>query len=388
LESVEKRSAPDISDIESAVFESSTTEADPGPMQSESESSLSQGREIRPLLQNDDAASQLNDSLLENLQNSDSILERGTESRQTGQHTIEDVPSLDESESKKILLAKPPQAKVHVLKESRSKIGEQNEDVVSVSEAPESVEEVKPTVSVPSDELAQVSFDADAIDPKLVALLKPQSFEAEQFKILRTNLLYPTSGIPPRSVLVTSALPGEGKSFVSANLAASVASDIDRHVLLIDCDLRSPSLHRIFGFTSVPGLSDYLARGVPLTSLLQRTHVDKLTILPAGPPPTNPAELLSSGKMSALLQEVYERYGDRMIIIDTPPPQLTAETKALSGKVDGIILVIKYGSTPRDSVTELIARLGEKKIIGSIINNFDLRSSGYYGKYFDKYYGK
>ena len=136
-----------------------------------------------------------------------------------------------------------------------------------------------------------VPFDLKTVDRNLVTLLKPQSYEAEQFKILRTNLLFPVSGAAPRSILVTGALPADGKSFVSANLAVSIAMNINKHVLLIDCDLRKPDLNRLFGLGNTAGLSDYLQNHKTLESLLVRTGIDKLTLLPSGPVPPNPSEL-------------------------------------------------------------------------------------------------
>jgi len=225
---------------------------------------------------------------------------------------------------------------------------------------------------------------SEKMDRNLVSFFSPQSFEAEQFKILRSNLLYPVSGKPPRSVMVTSPMPGEGKSFVAANLAISVALNINRHVLLMDCDLRRPSIHTRFGFSNVPGLSNYLANGVSLSDLLIRTSVDKLTILPGGPPPDNPSELLSSERMSKLLAEATERYQDRLIILDSPPPVLTAETSVLARWVDGVVIVIKHGKTPREGVSEVIEKMGKAKIIGAVINNFEVYSSRYYGRYYGK----
>ncbi|MHC4104613.1 MAG: polysaccharide biosynthesis tyrosine autokinase [Planctomycetota bacterium] len=220
-------------------------------------------------------------------------------------------------------------------------------------------------------------FDRNALDKNLVSLLDPQSFEAEQFKILRTNLLFSDSGKNPRSVMVTSAVPGEGKSFVASNLAISVARHVNWNVLLIDCDLRRPSVHRQFGFQETPGLSDYLSRGVSLESLLLKTCVDNLTILPGGRLLDNPSEILSSDRMSALLDEAATRYDDRLIILDSPPPRLAAETGALARLVDGIILVVKYGSTSRKIVSDLIDKLEKDKLLGAIINNFDMRFSTY-----------
>jgi capsular exopolysaccharide synthesis family protein len=222
-------------------------------------------------------------------------------------------------------------------------------------------------------------WDEAAIDRKLVVLTDPQSPEAEQFKILRTNILFPLTGRPPRSILVTSTAPMEGKTFAAANFAISIALNINRHVLLLDADMRRPQLHQRFGFGHVPGLSNYLAQGQPLPSLLLKTKVDKLTLLPAGPPPDNPAELIGAERMSSLLAEVTNRYPDRIVVIDAPPPAMAAETGVLARQVDGILVVVRFGSTRREDIADLVTRLGSKKILGSIVNYIETASSRYYG---------
>ena len=222
-------------------------------------------------------------------------------------------------------------------------------------------------------------WDETAMDRSLVALTDKHSPEAEQFKILRASILFPLAGSPPRSILVTSCGPGDGKTFTAANLAISIALNINRHVLLIDADMRRPQLHKCFGFGPVPGLSHYLAEGRPLPSLLLKTKVDKLTLLAAGPPPDNPAELIGAERMSSLLAEVTNRYPDRMVVIDAPPPALAAETSVLARQVDGILVVVRYWSTRRDELADLVAKLGQKKIIGSIVNFTETPTSRYYG---------
>jgi capsular exopolysaccharide synthesis family protein len=212
-----------------------------------------------------------------------------------------------------------------------------------------------------------------------VALLQPQSFEAEQFKILRTNILYPVAGNPPRSILVTSSLPEEGKTFVAANLAISIALNVNRHVLLIDADLRRPQLDTRFGFDRPPGLSNYLEDGRPLSSLLLKTRVDKLTLLPGGPPPANPSELISSERMANLLAEVTARYSDRLIVIDAPPPELAAETNVLARQVEGILIVIRFGKTSKEGLGGVIESVGKQKILGTMINYMETPGSRYYG---------
>jgi len=234
-----------------------------------------------------------------------------------------------------------------------------------------------------SSDVIKTVFKNRDIDKNLVSLLEPQSFEAEQFKHLRTNILFPVSGKLPRSIMVTSAVPGEGKSFVASNLAVSIAQNIDEHVLLVDCDIRKPTIHNNFGFDDVAGLSEYLSKGTSLSSLLLKTEINKLTILPGGIPPENPSELVSSNQMSKLLKEVNSRYSDRYIIIDSPPPHLTSETSVIARQVDGILIVVKAGSTGRELVEELLEMMGKEKIIGVVVNWLDMSSMKYYG--YNKY---
>jgi len=228
------------------------------------------------------------------------------------------------------------------------------------------------------------------LDKNLITFHTPSSHEAEQFRILRTTLLFPTSGERPRTIMVTSALPGEGKSFVASNLAVSMAQNINEHVLLIDGDVRKPCQHTIFGFGDVSGLSEHLSDGMELSSLILKTEVNKLSILPGGKPPHNPSELLSSESMSSLIQETKARYNDRYIILDSPPPRLTSETGALARQVDGVIIVVNSNTTPKDMVEKLVELIDKEKILGIVMNRFDIRGSKYYGygKYGYGAYGK
>ena len=237
-----------------------------------------------------------------------------------------------------------------------------------------------------------IKSNKNGIDKKLISLTNSSSFEAEQIRILKTNILTHKSGKIPRTILITSAVPYEGKSFVASNLAISLAQSIDRYAVLVDCDLRMPSVHRLFGYDTVPGLSDCLNAGECISKLLLKTTTPKLSLLPAGNLSKNPSELLSSENMVRLINEVKERYKDRLVILDSPPPSLASETKAISKHVDGIILVVKLGSTRRELVLELIESLGREKIIGVVVNWFDMRSllSFLYGKYskYERYYRK
>jgi capsular exopolysaccharide synthesis family protein len=230
--------------------------------------------------------------------------------------------------------------------------------------------------------------EAGRIQPDLVSLLEPEGPEAELFRVLRTRILFPPGGKrPPRTILVTSALAEEGKSFMAANLAVNIAQNVDEHVLLVDCDLRKPTICAKFGFGRVKGLSEYLSNGTELAPLLLKAGVEKLTLLPSGTPPSNPSELISSAKMAALIQELRARYEDRYIILDSPPPMMAPETSAIAQWADGILVVVKYG-TSMELIEELLTHLDRDKLIGAVINKFDQREFRRYAyrKYY--HYGK
>jgi protein-tyrosine kinase len=253
-------------------------------------------------------------------------------------------------------------------------------DPVSVESEKKPKDKKEKIATSEQSESPSVSEIVHPIDPHLVVYHDPVSVEAEIFKMLRNNILFPKDGVPPPSIMITSATPGDGKSFIAANLAVSIAQGIEEHVLLMDCDMRRSSIHRKFGFSdNVQGLSEYLSKNMPLPSLLKKTIVEKLSILPGGQTPNNPAELLSSQRMKDLLDETKSRYKDRFIIVDSPPPQLTAETTALAKYIDGILIVVRSGKTPRNLVESLIEKLGREKIIGVVLNAYRIPATERYG---------
>jgi exopolysaccharide/PEP-CTERM locus tyrosine autokinase len=224
------------------------------------------------------------------------------------------------------------------------------------------------------------------IDSRLVSFLKPTSPEAESFKVLRAKLLTDARHKALKTIMVSSPEPLDGKTLVAANLAVTIAHSINEHVLLVDCDLRHPSLHRCFGMTPPHGIREYLEAGTSLAPYLVKTPLEKLMLLPGGTPPPNPSELLSSKKMQLLVREVKDRYKDRYIIFDAPPTQFTAETSFLASMVDGVLLVVRHGKTSRNLVVEAIESLGQEKIIGAVFNanHESSRMYGYYYKHYQK----
>jgi len=236
----------------------------------------------------------------------------------------------------------------------------------ALERAQQKVESVSPPVpepEKPSEEKAQ---------RVLVTIDSPGSPIAECFRFLRTSITRPLDGKPPRTVLVTSPLSGDGKTFVACNLAATLSQGMDEWVLLVDCDLRKPQVHHVFGFHSCrEGLSTHLAEDVPLPKLLKRTEIEKLTILPGGNSTTRPAELLTSTKMRAFIREVRDRYPDRFVLFDSTPLELAPETFALANEVDAVLLVIRRGRTPRHAVDRAMDRIHKEKLLGIVFNAYD-----------------
>jgi exopolysaccharide/PEP-CTERM locus tyrosine autokinase len=225
---------------------------------------------------------------------------------------------------------------------------------------------------------------------RLVTFYEPDSLASEQFRKLRTQLLRLRLPQSPRTILVTSARAGEGKTLVSANLAAGIAHDFNAYALLVDSDLRSPSLGSWFGISNGFGLSDYLVGKKEIPELLFKTEIERLRILLGGTLQENPTELIGSARMESLVQELRSRYSDRYIIFDSTPLLATSEPEILSKMVDGILVVVRAGETARETLKQAIASLPKEKILGMVLNDIQFKSSGLTSRYFgskDSYYG-
>jgi len=219
---------------------------------------------------------------------------------------------------------------------------------------------------------------------KLVAHWAPDSVNAQMFKIIRGRILHNKNRPAPKAIMVTSALPGEGKTFVASNLAVTFAMGLDEKVFLIDTDLHHPSIHKIFGYTNKYGLSEHLQGKKDIPELLIKTKIENLTLLLSGNPPSNPVELLSSKNIVDFVKEAKDRYQDRFIIMDTAPSQLTAETNFLANHADGIILVVMCGKTPRPVIEKTVENFGREKILGMVFNGYNPAYKPYHR--YTKYY--
>lgn len=214
---------------------------------------------------------------------------------------------------------------------------------------------------------------------KLITLADPRSPVAEAYRSLRTNLEFSSLDKPLRTMIVTSAAPEEGKSTVLANLAV-VMAQAGKHVILVDCDLRRPSLHELFGISNHTGLTTALLDEAAAELPLRETGVPGLRLLPSGPLPPNPAELLDSRRMAELIETL--RNQADIVLFDAPPVIAVADAAILASKVDGVLLVINAGVTKREHAQRAKAALERvnARLVGTVLNNVDLDMSlyGYY----------
>jgi capsular exopolysaccharide synthesis family protein len=223
-----------------------------------------------------------------------------------------------------------------------------------------------------------------------VTVVEGESPSAEAYRQLRTNLSFANPDQPQRVLVLTSPTPGDGKSMTSANLAATLAQQGVR-CLLIDADMRRGALHEAFGQERDPGLSQVLAGQADFDAAVRRVRLGdtgaQLDFLPGGVHPPNPAELLGSPRLRKLLDACRERYD--MIVLDAPPLNLVTDATLIGGAADGMIVVVRAGVTRTDSLDVAVDQLETSRapLMGVVLNDVDLRAEGYYGKY-TSYYGR
>jgi polysaccharide biosynthesis transport protein len=221
---------------------------------------------------------------------------------------------------------------------------------------------------------------------ELITQVRPQSQMAESYRALRTSLLLSNLGAPPKVIMVTSALPQEGKSTTSINCAIVLAQKGVR-VLLIDADLRRPSIHKTLGMAPRSGLSNVLTGSTTLQQAITRSPIlPNLHILPAGTPPPNPAELLASSNMRDVLAQLREQYDH--IVVDTPPTLSVTDAVVLSPRADAVVLVIRSAQTTKQALRrsrDVLVSVNAK-VCGVLLNAVDLSSPDYY--YYYEYQGK
>ncbi|HLR09064.1 MAG TPA: CpsD/CapB family tyrosine-protein kinase [Bacillota bacterium] len=214
----------------------------------------------------------------------------------------------------------------------------------------------------------------------LITKLNPRSPVSEQYRTVRTNLQFSSADSAIKSMIITSSGPGEGKSMTTANLAVVYAQQ-GKRVLLIDGDMRKPTVHYTFRLDNLQGLSNILIGESPLEDAITPSSVDHLDLIPCGPIPPNPAELLGSKKMESLIQQASQWYD--MTIIDTPPVLAVADAQILANIVDGSLIVVRSGQTEYEAVIEAKEALepANAKLLGAVLNDRDKKRSNYYYYY-------
>ena len=210
------------------------------------------------------------------------------------------------------------------------------------------------------------------------------SYESEFYKILRTHILLKTGNKGGMTVMITSALPGEGKTLTSINLALTFAKQYNQTVMLVDSDLRQQKIHEYLGYESSKGLTDYLQSGTPLKDLIVWTGIEKMTVISGGNTVTASSELLSSPRMKDLVKELKSRYPDRYVLFDVAPVLVVADAMAFAPLVDCIVLVVRAGSTSIADVKQTLALLPPEKVLGFVLNRVEEPSKEIKGYYMPK----
>jgi protein-tyrosine kinase len=208
----------------------------------------------------------------------------------------------------------------------------------------------------------------------------------EEFRTLRSRLYHARESMPLKKILVTSALPKEGKSFTSSNLAQVMVRQHGRRALLIDADLRAPRLHLMLGTTSDPGLSDYLQGRNDEFSIMQRGPLENLFFIPSGSGVADPAELVGNGRLKLLLQRVEPLFD--WIIIDSPPAVPVSDASVLAKACDGVLMVVRANATPFDMARKAREQFPEQALLGVVLNGTHEDAVPYARYYYEAYQKK
>ncbi|HZK39948.1 MAG TPA: CpsD/CapB family tyrosine-protein kinase [Atribacterota bacterium] len=211
---------------------------------------------------------------------------------------------------------------------------------------------------------------------------------SEAFRTLRTNIKFSSLDKPIKTLLITSPIPEAGKSSISINLALTIAQDKNK-VILIDADLRKPTIHKLFKQDNKIGLTNILVEDKKINEVIRKmSDIDpNLYFISSGPIPPNPSELLGSNKMKEVLQELQNQAD--IVLFDSPPVIAVTDALVLANQVDGVVLVLNFGEVTRDAAKQA-KQLLEKvkaKILGVVLNKIDMEKEGQYYPYYSYYYG-
>ena len=273
--------------------------------------------------------------------------------------------ALQRSESERMEFAFPEPPSVAMLDEAQK------------ATAPAEIREVKPDVQLADFPSVQV---APTPDSRLVALTDKESLGAEKFRFLGVRLRQLQQERPLKKLLITSTISEEGKTTVTANLAATLARRKQQKVLLLEGDLRRPTQAQLFGGTRPAGLSEWLQSGTRTVSNIYHLDGPGFWLMPAGHPPDNPLELMQSGKLADLLDQLVQWFD--WVVIDSPPVLPLADTSVWARFSDGILLVVRAGRTERQSLQRGLGAIDQSRLLGLVVNNCtEHDEKDYYSRY-------
>jgi non-specific protein-tyrosine kinase len=228
-----------------------------------------------------------------------------------------------------------------------------------------------------------VELDRDRMARNKCIALFPDSPYLDAFKILRTRINHLTLAGRSRTLMVTSVVPGEGKTLTAINLALTYAKEFSQTVLLVDCDFRRQDVHRYMGIESDRGLVDYLLREIPLKDIIIWPGLEKMTLISGGQTIQESTELLESSRMHGLVEELKNRYPDRFVIFDVPPVLAGADAIVFSTMVESIVMVVEAHKTPVEEIKNALDLLPRDKFLGFVLNKHDATDQKY--RYYYRY---
>ncbi len=255
----------------------------------------------------------------------------------------------------------------------RAEVRQQSEQGVASDTRPGSDrQDHQSTMSIRYNRTRKIAVSEDTLDRNRLVAAVPNHELGDVYRMLRTRVLQSLRENSWNSLAVTSPATGCGKTLTSINLAISLAMEVVHTVLLVDLDLRRPGIHRFFDYAPEYGLSDYLFNDVPIEEILFTPSIDRLVVLPGRESIRNSSEMLRSPKMVGLVNELKNRYPDRLVVFDLPPILAADDSLAFSPYTDAMLMVAENGATTSEDLDKAIAMLRDTPLIGTVLNKADI----------------